>query len=64
MGVGKRFSDLTPLDENGSQHATRREGLGLAIDHVLADKAQGTCIVYGDDFQTQPLETPQEVNQS
>jgi hypothetical protein len=49
VGDGNRFTDFTPLDENGAQHATRRMGLGLAIDHVLGDRATGECIVYGDD---------------
>lgn len=50
VGSSQRFTDMTPVDENGAQHATRRAGLGLAIDHVLADRASGSCIVHGDDF--------------
>jgi endonuclease/exonuclease/phosphatase family metal-dependent hydrolase len=50
VGTGNRFTDFTPVDEEGIQHATRRAGLGLAIDHVLADRATGSCTVWGDDF--------------
>jgi len=50
VGAGNRFTDLSPVDENGDQHATRRAGLGLAIDHVLTDRAPGTCTVWGDDY--------------
>jgi hypothetical protein len=50
VGAGNRFTDLTPIDENGAQHATRRAGLGLAIDHVLADRGTGACTVWGDDY--------------
>ncbi|HTM21466.1 MAG TPA: hypothetical protein VL172_13190 [Kofleriaceae bacterium] len=52
VGDGQRFTDKTPIDENGVQHATRRAGLGLAIDHVLIDgaRAAGDCTVWGDDF--------------
>ena len=61
VGDGNRFADYTPLDENGAQHATRRMNFGLAIDHVLADRAAGECTVYGDDRigtdpGTQPLD--------
>jgi endonuclease/exonuclease/phosphatase family metal-dependent hydrolase len=50
VGPGQRFTDLTPVDENGDQHATRRMAFGLAIDHVLADRATGACTVHGDDY--------------
>ncbi len=50
VGAGNRFTDLSPVDANGNQHATRRAGLGLAIDHVLADRATGACTVWGDDM--------------
>jgi hypothetical protein len=61
VGAGNRFADLNPVDENGTQHATRRAGLGLAIDHVLVDQAvaEGACTVWGGDFiGSDPEELP------
>ncbi|MBI4511539.1 MAG: hypothetical protein HY698_18035 [Deltaproteobacteria bacterium] len=55
VGVGRRFQDFTPVDANGAQHATNRETFGLAIDHVLAERATGACQIWGaDEFGTNP----------
>jgi endonuclease/exonuclease/phosphatase family metal-dependent hydrolase len=49
VGPGQRFVDLNPVDAEGLQFATHSQNFGLAIDHVLADRVTGGCMVHGDD---------------
>lgn len=49
IGPGNRFTDFTPTDDDGTQYATRRGAFGIAIDHVVADRAAGACTVFGHD---------------
>jgi len=49
VGATGRFTDFTPTDDNGVQYATRRGAFGMAIDHVLADRSSGSCLVFGHD---------------
>lgn len=49
VGAGARFTDFSPVDSDGVQYATRRGAFGMAIDHVLADRASGGCTVFGHD---------------
>lgn len=46
---GRRFRDLTPSAPSGVQYGTRRGSLGIAIDHVLVERALGACTVHGHD---------------
>jgi endonuclease/exonuclease/phosphatase family metal-dependent hydrolase len=54
VGEGRRFTDLTPRAPSGSQYGTRRGSLGIALDHVLADRARGRCTVHGHGIGVDP----------
>ncbi len=60
VGPGRRFRDLTPQSPDGAHYATRRTGLGVSVDRVLAAGADGECTVYGrglgPDPGTEPLD--------
>jgi endonuclease/exonuclease/phosphatase family metal-dependent hydrolase len=60
VGEGRRFRDLTPSAQDGTQFGTRRASLGIATDHVLAERATGACTVHGHglglDPGTEPLD--------
>jgi endonuclease/exonuclease/phosphatase family metal-dependent hydrolase len=49
VGSDGRFTDFSPTDDDAVQYSTRRGSFGLAIDHVLADRASGSCTVFGHD---------------
>lgn len=49
VGAGQRFQDYSPVDASGAQHGTNRNSLGLAIDHVLVERATGACEIWGAD---------------
>jgi endonuclease/exonuclease/phosphatase family metal-dependent hydrolase len=60
VGEDRRYRDLTPRAPDGTRYATRRGGLGIATDHVLASRATGDCTVHGrgvgPDPGTEPLD--------
>jgi hypothetical protein len=54
VGEGRRFQDFTPRAVDGTAYATRRSGLGVATDHVLAERASGSCSVHGQGLGPAP----------
>lgn len=58
VGAGRRFTDLTPSASNGTQYGTWRGGLGVAIDHVLVERARGACTVHGHGIGADPGTRP------
>ena len=58
VGEGRRFRDLTPSAPDGTQYGTRRGNVGIAADHVLADRLVGRCIVHGHEIGVDPGTRP------
>jgi len=58
VGEGRRFRDLTPRAPNGAQYGTWRGSLGITIDHVLVERARGTCTVHGHGIGPDPGTDP------
>jgi len=47
-----------PRAPNGAQYGTWRGSLGITIDHVLVERARGTCTVHGHGIGPDPGTDP------